>query len=365
MNGAVDSTRPLTPPPERYIFLTTMGDERYSRQVRFSGIGPAGQKKIGAGRVAVIGVGALGTVSANVLARAGVGRLRLVDRDVVDRSNLQRQVLFTERDAEEARPKAIAAAEFLRSVNSEIEIEPVVREVTPRNVEGLIRDVDVVVDGSDNFELRYLLNDACVKQGVPWVYGGAIGACGSTLAVVPGETACLHCFNGPMPPPGSVETCSTAGVLAMVTGIIGNTQAAEALKLLVGTKTRPTALLVDLWNGEFSTITVRKNDRCPVCGRGEYVHLNARRPTRVSTFCGQHTIQISPAAEEGTFSLQRLASQWKRSIGDDADILLHDQVLRLRTTEFEMTVFTDRRALIRGVGDEPTARAIYNEYIGT
>lgn len=253
-----------------------------------------------------MGIGALGTVSANALARAGTGFLRLIDRDLVDRSNLQRQVLFTEDDATEGRPKAIAAADFLGRVNSEIRLEAVVREVSPRNVEKLIQDVDLVVDGSDNFELRYLLNEACVKNGIPWIYGGAIGACGATLSIVPGRTACLYCLYGAMPQPGSLDTCSTAGVLSMATGIIGNTQAAEALKLLAGAPVRRRMLMVDLWNNSFSTIEVKRNAECPVCGKGEFAHLNGTDSTRVSTLCGDGTVQISPAAP-GSISLERAA----------------------------------------------------------
>lgn len=340
-----------------------MGLERYSRQLRFSRVGLEGQRKISAGRVAVVGIGALGTVSANALARAGVGFLRLIDRDLVDLSNLQRQVLFTEEDAAEGRPKAVAAADFLRRVNSEIHLEAVAREVSSRNVESLIRDVDVVVDGSDNFELRYLLNDACVKLGIPWVYGGAVGAYGATMSIVPGKTACLHCFYGTMPQPGSLDTCSTTGVLAMATGVIANTQAMETLKLLLDAPVRSGVLMVDLWNNDFTTVAVNRNERCPVCVRGEFPYLNATGSTRVSTLCGEDTVQISPARGE-TLPLERLADNWRGSLGDDENVLLRDEVLLLRTAAFTLTVFPDGRALIRGVRDEAAARAIYNEYIG-
>lgn len=339
--------------PEHY---TT---QRYSRQMRFSRIGEAGQARIAAGRVAVVGIGALGSVSANVLARAGVGYLRLIDRDIVDLSNLQRQVLFTEADAREARPKAAAAAELLRTVNSTITIEAVVREVAPHCIEELIRDVDVVVDGSDNFEVRYLINDACVKHRVPWVYGGALGAAGMTTTIIPGQTACLECLMGPMPPPGSVETCATAGVLAMTTGVIANTQAAEALKILLGAPVREEVLMVDLWNGSADTPTLRRNPECPVCGKGSFQHLDAPRQTRVRALCGQDTIQVSPPPG-AALDLPRIG----RRLRESGTVRDADQVLRFRTATLEMTIFNDGRALIRGARDETEALNLYAEYVG-
>lgn len=351
-----------------------MNEGRYYRQARFNGVGADGQERLASARVAVVGIGALGSVSANVLARAGVGSLRLIDRDIVDLSNLQRQVLFTEQDAREARPKAVAAAEFLRTVNSEIDIEAVVHEVDAQNVERLIGDADVVVDGSDNFELRYLLNDACVKRGIPWIYGGALGAAGATATIVPGTTGCLECLIGAMPDPGSVETCATAGVLAMVTGVVASIQAAEALKLLVGCPARSGMLYIDLWTGNHSSMRRNPDPACRVCGKREFPYLNNSQTTRVRALCGQDTVQVRPAADRTAGShafnnrlpgasfpwLERLAERLQRA----GDVRVTDQVVRLRTERLELTVFADGRALIRGARDDADALRLYAEYVG-
>ncbi len=307
----------------------------------------------------MVGVGALGSVSANALARAGVGYLRLIDRDIVDLSNLQRQVLFTEADARDARPKAAAAADFLRSVNSDIIVEGIVREVDPFCVEELIADVDVVVDGGDNFELRYLINDACIKHGVPWVYGGVLGAYGMSAGIIPGQTACLECFLGPMPDPGTVETCSTAGVLAPATGVIANTQAAETLKLLVGAPLHETVLIVDLWAGTSEVVGLKRNPDCRACGRREFQYLDAPQPTRVRALCGQETIQINPP-KRLSLSLARMAEQ----LAEAGDVRDRDGVLRLTTPVFDLTLFADGRALVRGARDEAHALSIYAEHVG-
>lgn len=343
-----------------------MISERYSRQALFQGIGNTGQERISAGRVAVIGLGALGSVSANLLARAGAGYIRLIDRDIVDRSNLQRQVIFTESDAREARPKAVAAADILRTVNSEIRIEPVVCEVDQRNIESLIADVDVVVDGSDNFEVRYIVNDAAVKLGKPWVYGGAIGASGMSLTVVPGVTACLHCFLGPMPASGSTDTCSTAGVLAMITSVVASIQTTETLKILTGAPVRTSVVMVDLWHNDYSTVELAPHQDCPVCARHEYPYLNAPERTMVRVLCGRDTVQIIPAVSRA-MDLDRLAERLGARDNSRHNVVYRDQVLRIRTTgerELDMTVFPDGRALIRGARDEADARGIYSEYIG-
>ncbi len=334
-------------------------DERYSRQTRVRGVGEDGQRRIGAGRVGVLGLGALGSVSANALARAGVGHLRLIDRDIVDLSNLQRQVLFNELDAAAARPKAVAAADHLRGVNSQITIEPVVQELDAGCIEDLIRDLDVVVDGSDNFALRYLVNDACVKHGLPWVYGGALGSYGMTTTILPGRTACLQCFIGPMPDPGSIETCSTAGVLAPVTGVIANTQAAEVLKLLVGASPRETVLIVDLWQGSADVVELRRAPDCPVCVHGRFEHLESADSTRVRVMCGEDTVQVNPA-RRAALSLDRLAERF----AELGEARLHDGVLRLKLDTLDLTLFADGRALIRGVRDEAHALNLYAEYVG-
>src|SRR5262245_59960360 len=210
--------------------------ERYSRQMRFPGIGKAGQEKLLASRVTLCGCGALGTVLANVLVRAGVGFVRIVDRDFVEPSNLQRQVLFDESDVANNLPKAEAAATKLRQINSSVAVEPVVADIDRTNIEELCRDADVILDGSDNFEVRYLINDVAVKHGKPWVYGGAVGSQGMSMTVIPGETPCLRCVFEAAPNPGDVGTCETAGVLAPTVNIVASYQATEAIKLLSGNK---------------------------------------------------------------------------------------------------------------------------------
>lgn len=333
--------------------------ERYSRQMRVRGIGESGQRCIEAGRVGVLGLGALGSVSANALARAGVGYLRLIDRDIVDLSNLQRQVLFNEEDAAEARPKAVAAAEHLRGVNSEIAIEAVVQELDAGSIEELIRDLDVVVDGSDNFELRYLVNDVCVKHGRPWVYGGALGSYGMTTTIIPGRTACLQCFIGPMPEPGSIETCSTAGVLAPATGVIANTQAAEVLKLLVGAPPRESVLIFDLWSGHADVVELHRAPDCPVCVHRRFEHLERTEATRVRVMCGEDTVQVNPR-RRAKLTLTRVAEQ----LTEIGRVRVHDGVLRFTYEGLDVTLFSDGRALIRGARDEAHALSLYTEYVG-
>ena len=233
--------------------------ERYSRQVRFSGIGEEGQKKISQARVAVIGMGALGTVIANNLVRSGVGYIRLVDRDFIEISNLQRQVLYDENDIKQGLPKAIAAAQHLKKVNSDVIIDSVVVDVNAGNISKLIKDVDLVMDGSDNFEVRFLINDASIKHSVPWIYGGALGSYGMTMNIIPGKTPCFRCLIDKMPTAGAHDTCSTAGVINMITGIVANYQSVEALKILINSLTiRQEVLFIDIWNNTIETFKINK-----------------------------------------------------------------------------------------------------------
>jgi molybdopterin-synthase adenylyltransferase len=336
---------------------------RYSRQMILPGWGREGQARLAAKRAAVIGCGALGSHVANHLVRAGVGRLVLADRDFVEFHNLPRQVLYAEADAAAGLPKAIAAARRLHQINSQVEIEPHVVDVNADTIEALIAGADVVVDGSDNFEVRYLLNEACVKLKIPWVYGGVLGTYGLTAAVIPGETPCLHCLLGPMPPPGSVPTCETAGVLGPAVATIAALETVEGLKLLLDMHD---ALLrglvvVDVWSGDFERIqTQRGAARCPVCDDGRYELLEAERGSMTEVLCGSNAVQITPYPAQA-LSLAALAGR----LGATGVITVNEYLLRLEVEGCQLTIFPDGRTIIKGTADPVWARALYARYVGS
>lgn len=334
--------------------------ERYSKQILFTGIGEEGQKKLAEARVAVIGIGALGTVIANNLARAGVGYLRLIDRDFVDTSNLQRQTLFNEVDVSEHIPKAIAAVAHLKKVNSEIILEPVVCDVNPSNIDQLIKDVDLVMDGTDNFETRFLINDACVQSGTPWIYGGVLGSYGITANIIPGETACFRCLIKKMPAPGSQPTCSTVGVLNMITGIISGYQTAEAVKYLVKSPDlRKTVLVVDVWENICENVALEKNMDCKTCVHGEYEFLQNKFGSYTTSLCGSNAIQIVPQTK-GEIDFQALHD----NLTQLGEVSFNQFLLRFAYRDISITLFPDGRAIIKGAIDEGEAKSIYSEYIG-
>jgi adenylyltransferase/sulfurtransferase len=291
-----------------------------------------------------------------------VGFLRLVDRDVPDVTNLQRQLLFEEADVEAVTPKAILAAQRLRAVNRDVEVEPLVDDVTAFNVERLIADVDVVIDGSDNFELRYLLNDAAVKRGVPWIYGGVVSTYGTTMTIVPGETPCLRCVFPEPPPPGTAPTCDTAGVLGPAVAVVAAIQASEAIKVLVGQRDAKNCWLlgIDVWTLEWTRLDLpARNPDCPACGRGCFDFLNRSVASQVVQLCGRDAVQVSvhpPVA----LSFPALAERLRGS----GRVRYNDAVLYLQSDTYEMIIFPDGRAIIRGVTDPVAARAIYARYIG-
>lgn len=333
--------------------------ERYSRQLRFREIGQEGQDLICEARVAVVGCGALGTVQAELLARAGVGSLRIIDRDYVELSNLQRQSLFDEHDASEACPKAIAAARRLKAVNSAIGIEPRVADLTPANVDELLGDVDLILDGTDNFETRYLINDFAVQRGLPWIYGAAVGSYGLEMPIFPSRTCCLRCML-PDPPAGVQPTCETAGVLGPVTAAIGALVAADALKILSGHTDRVNARLttIDLWSGDlFQSTAPGRNPDCPACGRREFTYLEGRARAPI-VLCGRNAIQISERATP--VDLQSLAGQ----LAPVGDVKVNEFVLRAHIGEFDLTIFPDGRAIIKGTADPGVARSFYAKYVG-
>ncbi|MFL5329337.1 MAG: ThiF family adenylyltransferase [Gemmataceae bacterium] len=341
-----------------------MNADRYSRQVRFAGIGSEGQERLAAGRTVLIGCGALGTVIANHLVRAGVGFVRIVDRDFIETHNLQRQILFDERDVADGLPKAEAAVRKLRAINSEVTIEPVVTDVDRTNVLDLVGDAHVVLDGSDNFEVRYLVNDAAVKLGKPWVYGGCIGSLGQTITILPGETPCLRCVFEEAPGPGESATCETAGVLGPAVAVIASLQATEALKLLAGRRDaiNRALLYVDVWENTYRPIqiqSIREKVDCPCCKRHQFDWLDGKFGATTTRLCGRNAVQIS----HRTTSPLRFEELSKQLVTSGA-VTFNKFLLKFDVGDFRLTVFPDGRAIVQGTDDPDKARALYAQYIG-
>lgn len=337
-------------------------NERYSRQILFNGIGAEGQKRLLKSRVLIVGCGALGSAQAESLARAGVGRLRIADRDFVEASNLQRQTMFTERDARERIPKAIAAATHIREINREIEVEPQIVDVNHANVEQLIQECDLVLDGTDNFATRYLINDACVKHEINWIYGAAVGSYGVTMTVQPHQTACLRCVFEEAPPAASAPTCDTSGVIMPIISIVAAVQVAEALKLLAGqTENLHRSLMqFDVWRNEWRKINPGPpSPSCPTCALRRFKTLEATSGDFAAILCGRNAVQVSPS-QASRINFKELAERL-RSTGE---VKFNDYLLRFRTGDFEMTVFQDARSIIRGTSELQTARSLYAKFIG-
>ncbi len=333
--------------------------DRYSKQTLFPGIGEEGQKKLGSSNVAIIGCGALGTVIATSLVRAGVGKVKIIDRDFIEYHNLQRQVLFDEEDIKAQLPKAIAAERHLKRVNSSVEIEGVVADVNYTNIERLVANADLILDGLDNFETRLLINDVSLKHGIPWVYGGAIAASGMTMNIIPGEAPCFRCLYGSIGR-GIALTCDTAGVISPAPFIIASLQAAEAMKILVGAKELNRDLIViDAWKGKFSRLKVSRRADCPAC-QGEYEFLEARFGTRTASLCGQNAVQVLNP-EIASVSLEGLAAR----LSPLGEVSYNEFMLRFVVDSHEMVVFPDGRAIVKNTDDEALARGLYAKYIGT
>jgi adenylyltransferase/sulfurtransferase len=337
-------------------------DDRYSRQILFSGIGEEGQRRLAVARVLIVGCGALGSAHAESLARAGVGHLHIVDRDFVEPSNLQRQTMFTELDAEKRLPKAIAAANHLRQINSEIEIEPHVADINYSNVEQLIEGSEVVIDGTDNFATRYLINDACVKHSITWIYGAAVGSYGVTMTIRPHQTACLRCVFEEAPPAGSAPTCDTSGVIMPIINIVSAVQVTETLKLLTGRfeDLHGALMQFDVWRNEWRRIGPgAPRPDCPTCGLARYETLS-RTAEGAAVLCGRDAIQISPS-QPTRINFSSLAEKLRRL----GEVKFNEYLLRFKTGNFELTVFQDARSIIRGTDEIATARSLYAKYIGT
>jgi molybdopterin/thiamine biosynthesis adenylyltransferase len=338
--------------------------ERYSRQILFDGIGRSGQQNLARSRVVIIGCGALGATCAETLARAGVGGLILVDRDFVEESNLQRQIMFEESDARARLPKAVAAARRIARVNSEIKVEPIVADVNFQNIEEIVARADLIMDGTDNFETRFLINDVSVKASIPWVYGAAVGSYGLTMTVVPGKTPCLRCVLESLPEPGSGPTCDTAGVIMPVISLIASIQSAEAMKLLTGQshKLHRSLIRVDVWDFKLYQVdlsSIADRSDCPCCGQGRFEFLQGAGRQLTTTLCGRDAVQITkPGAADLDFA--SLAERLK-PLGE---VAFNDFLLRFRVEGYEITVFRDARSIIRGTTDQGVARALYARYIG-
>ena len=338
-------------------------DDRYSRQIRFAPIGEAGQRKLASARVLIIGLGALGTVAADLIVRSGVGFVRVIDRDFVELSNLQRQSLFDENDIRNNLPKAAAAESRLRAINSSVEIEAKIDDLNPSNVEDYIRDVDLVLDALDNFETRFVVNDACAKQGKPWIYTAAVGSYGLVMPVVPGKTPCLRCLLGSLPAPGSSPTCETSGVVAPITHIIASIQVAEAMKFLTDQMDTDNVRLIayDVWSHRFQRIDVGKDAMatCPVCSDGRYDYLDGN-PLRTITLCGRNAVQLIPGVK-GDIDFEEIS----KSIAAFGSVQFNDFLLRCSSPPYELTLFRDGRAIVKGTEEAATARSVYSKMVGS
>jgi molybdopterin/thiamine biosynthesis adenylyltransferase len=335
-------------------------NERYSRQILFKGIGGGGQERLRAARVAIVGCGATGSAVASLLARAGVGTLRIIDRDYVEPSNLQRQSLFDEADAAESVPKAIAATRKIAEFNSQIVAEPHVADLTPENIGSLLNDTHLILDGTDNFETRYLVNDYAVKNTVPWIYAAAVGSYAATLNILPGQTACLACIF-PDVPIGSVETCETSGILGSAVNLVAAIEAAETIKILVGAedKLRRTLLSFDVWLNDHAEIAASKpRPGCRACQKRDFVHLAGEGRPHI-TLCGRNSVQIHERSRPIDFEEM---SERLNALGK---VRHNDFVLKFWREPYEMTLFPDGRAIIKGTTDTAVARSLYARYVGS
>lgn len=338
-----------------------MQNDRYSRQIRYKNIGPDGQDKLLSSKVAIVGMGALGCVSANELARAGVGYIRMIDRDLVELSNLQRQILYTEADAADSVPKVFAAAEHLSAANPEIELDPVFSDLSSANADELLGGIDLIVDATDNLETRYLINEFCVQNNIPWVYGGAVESEGMTASFLPGGP-CLTCFTGTSSGAGqsSGRTCSTVGVLNSLTAIVASIQVTESIKILTGSPdVRKTMLFMEIWDNEVTELPIEKNPDCPVCAKHEYQYLGRAAGTQAISVCGKNAYQIVPesaATLDFTEAEERLSHL--------GEVTMKSYYLEFKSPEASFKLFRDGRAIINDVDSEGKAKSVYSEYIG-
>lgn len=338
--------------------------DRYHRQMLIPVIGQEGQKKICASRIAVLGCGALGTVVANHLGRAGVGFMRIIDRDFIETNNLQRQILFDEDDILENLPKAVAAKKKMARINSQVEVEAIVSDVNYSNIESFIEDVDLVIDGMDNFDTRFVINDACVKHNKPWVYGAGVGTHGLTMVVIPGKTPCLRCIFESAPPPELSPTCDTAGVLGPAIAIIASLQAMEAIKFLSGNHDALDKSLYtyDVWTRQSQSLKIEKaRDKvnCLTCKQRRFEYLDGEKGARSTSLCGRNAVQIS-RDDALKINFKEIAER----LSDVGEVQHNNFMMKFTVDGHPITVFSDGRAIIQGTRDITFARNLYAKYIG-
>ncbi|MBI4367986.1 MAG: ThiF family adenylyltransferase [Candidatus Omnitrophica bacterium] len=341
-----------------------MDISRYHRQYLFNKIGEAGQRKLVESRITIIGCGALGTILVNTLARAGVGFIRIVDRDFIELNNLQRQVLFDENDIKENLPKAIAADRKIKQINSSIQIESIVSDVNYTNIERWVQDVDLVLDGTDNFETRFLINDACVKAKKPWIYGAVIGSHGLTMTIIPNETPCLRCVFESAPPPELTPTCDTAGIIATASAVIASLEATEAIKLLTGNAKEINRSLYsyDVWTREtksFKLEGLREATDCPTCKRQAFQFLTGDSAPKTTTLCGRNAVQIT-RPDRIKLDFKELAGRFEKT----GEVKFNPFMFQAKIDGYEFSIFPDGRAIIKGTNDPAQAKTIYSKYIG-
>ena len=340
--------------------MSSKNNDRYQRQRILPEIGADGQLKLAQSTIFIVGCGALGCFQANLLARAGLGRIRIADRDLVEWSNLQRQVLFDENDAAANVSKAEAAARHLRAINSSISVETLAVDVTTKNIESLLAGADLVLDGTDNFETRYLLNDACVKLEKPWVYGGVLGMSGMVMPIIPGRGPCLRCVIPESPEPGSFPTCDTAGVLNSAVAVVASMQVTLALRILLGSPPANTGILYsDIWQGSFELMKFKINDQCPCCALRNFEFLDASQVSWTTSLCGRNSVQVNPARdiELDYASLRKRLEQVGR-------VTTNGLLIRFTADEGEMVIFPDGRAIVENTTDQAKARTFYARYLG-
>lgn len=339
---------------------SVLDEERYSRQMLFKQLGAEGQRRLSGSRVVIVGCGATGSVLSSLLARAGIGSIRIIDRDYVEASNLQRQSLFDENDARESVPKAIAAARQIERFNSSIMVQPRVADLTPQNINSLLAGMDVILDGTDNFETRYLINDYAIKNSIAWIYSAAVGSYAVTMNIIPGETACLGCFF-PDSPRGTLETCETAGILNSAVNLVASVAATEALKFLVGasSKMRRTLLSWDVWSNEQAEVSAgAPHEGCRVCAKREFTHLAGEGHPHI-TLCGRNSVQIHERQRPVDFL------EMRTRLAPLGEVRHNDFVLKFWRDPYEITLFPDGRAIIKGTTDTAIARSLYARFIGT
>jgi adenylyltransferase/sulfurtransferase len=334
--------------------------EKYSRQILFAGIGAQGQQRLLASSAVIVGCGAIGAAAANLLVRAGIGRLRIIDRDFVEPSNLQRQTLFDESDARDALPKAVAAERKLHTINSSVSVEGRVADASPGNIEQLLSGFDLILDGTDNFETRFLVNDFAVKFSRPWIYAAAVGSYGLSMVIRPGVTPCLACLLESGVGQGIDETCDTVGVIGPIVNLIASLEIAEALKILSGHEDALHGRLVscDVWSGHMQSLRIPRNPNCRACAKNDFTYLYGDAQPHI-TMCGRDSVQIHERSR--TLDLASLRNRLALTV---SDVRHNDFLLRFRVPPYEMTVFSDGRAILKGTTDPAVARSLYSRYIG-